>query len=29
MAGKKRSLTRRDFLQGTLGAAVGASVLGT
>jgi hypothetical protein len=29
MAEKKKSLTRRDFLQGTLGAAVGASVLGT
>ncbi|MFZ2053301.1 MAG: DUF362 domain-containing protein [Candidatus Aminicenantales bacterium] len=29
MADKKKSLTRRDFLQGTLGAAVGASVLGT
>jgi hypothetical protein len=29
MADKKKPLTRRDFLQGTLGAAVGASVLGT
>jgi hypothetical protein len=29
MADEKKSLTRRDFLQGTLGAAVGASVLGT
>jgi len=29
MADKRKSLTRRDFLQGTLGAAVGASVLGT
>jgi hypothetical protein len=29
MSDKKKSLTRRDFLQGALGAAVGATVLGT